>query len=753
MRTWMIAFALIMLSPSMSLAQEKKAVNLFEVADYNGVLDYYTRNYRQGLTGKDIRIMCQSMLRLGLISDAMDLSQRTFLDRKNDPDVILALCEALIYNGDYSTAYYILEEYSELDFDPSALYDLAKRAAVLKEWEDRQSAYDVTKLDGFNTEKNEFSLYISNGKRIFCSSQSKQGAEKEEQFDMSKKEYTALYEADGDVADHIPFNKGKFKGRFNVGPFEYTQDGFYFTYSAELGSGMNQLQIMSTDNEDPDGYNATPITLFDGVYNAAHPTFSPDGNRMIFSSDLPGGKGGMDLYYCIRTAAGWSSPINLGDVVNTAGSEVFPRLQDGQLYFSSNGHPGYGGLDIFVVTDDMHMEDLRNLYKPINTPFDDFGYFRVDEFTGYFSSNRPGGEGGDDIYRYEKIKVVPNPKLISGILEVEGMARKNVKMVLLDSEGQIIEQAFTDKNGVFYFNKDPDGGIFTIRMDSDEEEVKNASLFITDADGRKSNKLVADEYGNFIFELLAVDDYFIDYLKVEDNTLFSFTMNCLVFREEPGDINQQVDVFLVDERGIVKKQEQTDHDGYFSFHNVIPLEQYHFNLPSETPPLKLAILDDQGQIIKILEMDGNERYFYDRPYDQGNFISLYNEDMELMTVNKDEAIQLPDILYDYNKWDLNSLSQKALDKLIGILKNNDNLSIELSSHTDSRGTSRYNEDLSMKRAHEAWAYIVSHGIDPKRIDAVGKGEDAPLNSCMDGVNYSEDEYAINRRTEFKIQDH
>jgi outer membrane protein OmpA-like peptidoglycan-associated protein len=744
---------LIMLAvnPHVLSAQEKKAVSLFEEADYNGVIDFYTRNYRQGLTGPDIRMLCQSMLRVGLVQDALELSQRSFLDRKNDPDVILAVCEALIYAGEYNTAYYLLEEYSDLKFDPEALYDVARRAAILKDWEQRQSDYDVTKLDGFNTEKNEFSLCIAEGKRIFCSSQMKDGPAKEEHFDKSHKDYTSIFEAEGDMTDHIPFNNGKFKGRFNVGPFEYTKDGFYFTYSAELGPGLSQLQIMKTDSKDPDAYKAEPVKLFAGNYNAAHPTFSPDGNRMIFSSDIPGGFGDMDLYYCIRLKDGWSSPINLGEAVNTKGNEVFPRLLDGQLYFSSNGHPGYGGLDIYVVTDDMHHEDLRNLYKPINTPFDDFGYFRVDEFSGYFSSNRPGGKGGDDIYRYEKIKVTPDPRMISGILEVKGIAQKNVKMVLLDAQGQIIEQAFTDQNGVFYFNRNPDGGIYQIRMDAEDEEVKNANLFLTDDQGRKSKKLVADEHGNFVFELLAVDDYFIEYLKVEDNTLFSFTLRAMVFRHEPGDMEQSIDVFLVTERGIVQKQEETDNRGYFSLKNVVPQERYFFNVEKDEGPMKIAILDNQNQIINILEMDANSRYFYDRPYEEGNFISLFNEDNELITVDKDAAIQLPDINYGYNKWELNELSREALEKLIGLLKNNEKLTIELSSHTDSRGPARYNEDLSKKRAHEAWAYIVSHGIDPRRIDAIGKGEDAPLNSCLDGVNCSEDEYSVNRRTEFKIQ--
>ncbi|MDA0714689.1 MAG: OmpA family protein [Bacteroidetes bacterium] len=732
-------------------AQEKKALALFEAEEYHEVLDFYTRNYREGLSSKDVRLMCESMLKVGLFQDALDLAQRTFLDKREDPDIILALCQALIYNGEFNTAYYMLEEYSDLDFDPDALYDIGRRAAILKDWEGRQASYDVTKLDGFNTELNEFSLYVIEGRRIFCSSQQKEGSTKEE-YDRSKKEYTSLFEAAGDQMDHQPFNNGKFKGRFNVGPFEYTTDGFYFTFSAELSPGMNQLQIRKTDKDDPDAYNAEHVVFFKGDYNAAHPTFSPDGQRIIFSSDLPGGYGGMDLYYCVRTNMGWSAPINLGDVVNTAGNEVFPRLIDGQLYFSSNGHPGYGGLDIYVVTDDMHHEDIRNLYRPINTPFDDFGYFKLDESSGYFSSNRPGGEGGDDIYRYERIKVIPDPKLISGILEIEGIPQQKVKMVLLNKEGQIIEQAFTDLNGVFYFNRDPDGGNYQIRMDKlEEEEVQNANLFLTDSNGRKSKKLVADENGNFNFELLAVDDYFIDYLKVEDNTLFSFTMKAIVFREEPGDMKEGVDVFMLTDKGIISKQERTNDEGYFSFHNVIPQETYHFNVADEDKPLKMAILDEQGAIVKILEKDETGRFFYERPYEEGNFISLYNEDMELITIEKDAAIQLPDIFYDYNSWELNDQSKQALNKLVEILKNNQELEIELSSHTDSRGIARYNTDLSNKRAKAALTYIVGNGVDPKRIVAVGRGEESLLNYCKDGVSCSEDEHALNRRTEFKIR--
>jgi outer membrane protein OmpA-like peptidoglycan-associated protein len=741
-------FLLLIIGTSL-LAQEKKAVELFEEGRYHSVLDYYTRNYKKGLAPPDLRIFSSSMLHLGLTSDAIDIMQRAYLDHPNDPDIILALTECLIYNQDYASAYYLLEEFDDMEFNREELYALAKQAAILKQWESRESKYDVMPLDGFNTKKNEFALYLKGDKRIFCSSQQKDEILHEE-YDKGKKEYTALYEAEGDTTEHKPFSNGRFKGKFNIGPFAYAKDKFYFTYSAEIRPGQNQLQILYCDADNPSLEKSIQVDMGIGDYSMAHPTFSEDGNRMIFSSDVPGGEGGMDLYYSVRTNEGWSSPISLGEVVNTPGNEVFPRLVNGQIYFSSNGHPGYGGLDIFVVSDDMFREDLRNLYAPINSPYDDFGYLRTGESSGYFSSNRAGGKGGDDIYRYDKIKVQPDMRLISGIVEVKGIPQKNVKMLLTDMKGNILEQAYTDINGVFYFNRDPEGGTYNIKMEAEPETVQATDLYLTDQKGRKGNKLKADANGNFTFELLALDDYYLDYIQVQDNTLFAFTLKGQLYKNSPGDLQSNFEIALLDERGIVKKEIESTAHGFFQFNQVVPEERYWFHVKSEEKDLKMAIIDKNDQIIEILEQDENGRFFYDRPFNEGEFISLYNEDMELVTIEKDEAINLPDILYDLNSWELKESSKAELNRLVGILKNNADLKIELSSHTDSRGGARYNEELSSKRAREAWSYIVSHGIDPSRIVAVGKGESSPVNSCKDGVQCRELEHALNRRTEFRI---
>jgi outer membrane protein OmpA-like peptidoglycan-associated protein len=746
-RAWSLLF---MLCAAWGLqAQDKKAKSLYEEGRYSAVLDQYTKNYRDGLESADVRLMSSSMLKLGLVEDAMAMTQQAYMTHPGDAEIGLALAEVLIYDQQYQAAAIILQDFDEdVDVDPKALMDINQRALILAEWESRQKDYEVFSLEGFNTEQNEFSLLIRDERYIFCSSQQKED-EETQKFDKNKKYYSALFEASSDIAEHLPFAEGKFQGRFNIGPFDIIGDDLYFTYSAEDGPGMNLLQILKTSASNPQVWTAEEVIPADGEFNVAHPTISHGGQRIVFASDMPGGEGGMDLWEIIMTPKGWSEPVNLGDVVNTKKNEVFPRIIDGQLYFSSNGHPGYGDLDIFVVTDDMHREDLRNLYAPINSPYDDFGYLRTGESEGYFTSDRPGGEGGDDIYKYQKRKVVADKKFITGILEIETIPQKNVKVVLVDEDGNVVEQAFTDANGVFRFNRDPNGGTYNIRLAEEATAEKQPELFLTDAQGQKSKKLVADAFGNFTFELLALDDYFIEMMEVKDNSLFAFTLRGMVFYDEPGDVMTSIEVAMLDEKGIVQREALSTDDGIFQMQEVVPLDEYFFYAESYGQPVRLAILDDNDMIISILSPDEDGRFRYERPYEEGQFITLYNDD-ELMMIDKDAKIELSDILYGLDSWTLNSSAKGELDKLIDLLKQNEGLKIELSSHTDSRGDARYNEDLSQKRAREAWSYIVGHGVDPDRIEAKGKGEEQPVNSCLDGVSCTEEEHALNRRTEFRI---
>ncbi|MEI7846205.1 MAG: OmpA family protein, partial [Chloroflexota bacterium] len=152
-----------------------------------------------------------------------------------------------------------------------------------------------------------------------------------------------------------------------------------------------------------------PFFLNNDQYSVGHPALSPDGATLYFVSDMPGGYGETDIYVCQRTGDTWSPAVNLGATVNTPGKEMFPFIAaNGDLYFSSDGLPGFGGLDLFVTRKGEKGWGVpRNLGQPINSSFDDFSIAISSAENGLFSSNRPGGKGSDDIYGFYKI--VPEP--------------------------------------------------------------------------------------------------------------------------------------------------------------------------------------------------------------------------------------------------------------------------------------------------------------------------------------------------------
>ncbi|MGV3503381.1 MAG: OmpA family protein [Adhaeribacter sp.] len=181
--------------------------------------------------------------------------------------------------------------------------------------------------------------------------------------------------------------------------------------SWEAGTGpaqnlVNRLAIYSAEKRNGKWINIRPFAYNKvASYSVGHPALSPDGKYLYFVSDMPGGKGQTDIYYCERRTGGsWSRPVNAGPVINTSGRESFPVVgADGTLYFSSDGHPGMGGLDLFSAKGNKaDWQQVVNLKPPFNSPKDDFGlWWESDGRSGYLSSNRDGADGTDDIYAFQ----------------------------------------------------------------------------------------------------------------------------------------------------------------------------------------------------------------------------------------------------------------------------------------------------------------------------------------------------------------
>ncbi|MCD6355530.1 MAG: PD40 domain-containing protein [Prolixibacteraceae bacterium] len=222
------------------------------------------------------------------------------------------------------------------------------------------------------------------------------------------------------------------------------------------------LKIFSAKIEKGKKLRYKPFFLNSNQYSVAHPTLSADNSKIVFSSDMPGGFGGSDLYQCTWEDGKWSDPVNLGDSINTTGDEVFPYLaNDSVLFFSSNGHLGFGGLDIYKT--DLMIDGWsgpENLKKPLNSSYDDFGIILKENMKeGLFSSNRPGGKGSDDIYAFRNMesdksleaKELARKLMVHGFVKDMGTMKplEKATVFILNSSNDEVLILKTDENGYY----------------------------------------------------------------------------------------------------------------------------------------------------------------------------------------------------------------------------------------------------------------------------------------------------------------
>lgn len=349
----------------------------------------------------------------------------------------------------------------------------------------------------------------------------------------------------------------------------------------------------------------------DKDYSFAHPAINVAGDSLVFSSDMPGGFGGNDLYLSTRSRKDgmWSVPKNLGAQINTPGNEMFPTFLPGGFWsFASDGHGGVGGLDIYY-TRLRGSATVTSIGEGINTGFDDFELIVTPGLEwGYFVSNRPG-KGEDDIY---KVHISP------------GYLYLQVKVIDKESGELIPNAALAEMESGKEQNVEGNGGLFEMKLKPNEVRQFHA---------------VATGY---MWE----------------------------------DVDYQAKII----------------PGQFTYALVIPLEKL---------------------ILK-------------------------------------KTFVLENLYFDLDKYNIRPDAQLVLERLIKIMNDNPDIRIELGSHTDCRASAGYNQRLSQRRSASVVQYLVNHGINKDRLVAKGYGETQLVNRCADGVPCREEEHQANRRTEFKV---
>ena len=542
---------------------------------------------------------------------------------------------------------------------------LSIHSQEINDWSDYVEVYNQK---GINSDGTEFGTTYWNDKVVFVKSRPRQKI-----LDKKTKEtYFDLYLSDinkiSSLVNSQPISP-IINSEYHEGPSTFSQDGskIFFTrvdYSKGQFKMTNdkevQLKIFESQFENGTWGEPQRASFNAEQIASAHPTLSADGSYLIFASDRPEGYGKMDLYITYKNNNQWSTPINLGPEINTSENDWFPFIsKSGFLFYATDGKGDSNGMDIYITSNQSKqwIEPTRLPY-PINTRHDDFALITGEKATsGYFSSNRPSGQGKDDIFGYNSLVslyVLSNQTYNDVVLHIKDA-----------SNGQSLSDVQVNFSPI------------------SEDQITKFDRAIFDAQNNEQVRhITSNEIGNA--------------------TLTLFEGYTLVDIKYPGKEPWQI---ILSNHGHEKNI------------NVYLKEEIQNEVETQIVYVEKEI---PAPVIKNVKVDVGAVIVFDNIY------------------------------YDYNSDVLTTGAKRELDLLLDVMKNNSNIKIQLSAHTDSRGKAEYNMNLSERRAMSAKSYLVSKGVPSNQMIAVGFGENQLRNHCADDVSCSEAEHIYNRRTEVKI---
>ena len=595
----LLVLSLLLLAGCGAEKNMKKAEKFMAIGEYYDAASQYKQAYsktppkerdRRGLIAGKMAVCYR---KINSTPKAVAAYRNMVRYNKATVDDRLELGRQLLKNGDYKQA---AEQFGVvLDSMPDNV--LARNGLLSAQqapaWKKQGSRYTVKRMDVFNSRRAEYSPMLSGDQfdqLYFTSTRN----------DATGDELSGITGTkNGDIFVSQKDDKGKWSkpevvsGGLNTEADEGAsclspdQREMYLTQCVTDPSYPRYAQIVKSNRSDAAWGKASSVELTKDTLSCfAHPAVSPDGQWLYFVSDMPGGKGGLDIWRVRITSAGYGGVENLGEPINTPGNEMFPTFRpNGDLYFSSDGHPGMGGLDIFIAhPGKAGRYVLEHPGYPLNSQGDDFGMtFEGVKNRGFFSSNRNDGRGWDHIYSFV------NPEIV-----------QSVKGWVYEQEGY---------------------------------ELPAAQVYMIGSDGTNL-KLGVKSDGSFEKELTPGVEY----------------------------------MFLATCKGFLNHKEEL---------KVVPMNDSHeyvlqFPLASITAP-----------------------------------------------------VLIDNIFYDFNKATLRPESQTALDELVKLLNENPNVTIELSSHCDYKGSSAYNKLLAQRRAESVVNYLVDKGIARDRLSPVGYGKEKP----------------------------
>lgn len=883
-----LSLVLILVSISVALsAQYKKGLKLYNAGDYYKAIPKLAHAVSSDAANKaDATIKLADCYRILKDYRNAEIFYKQAVQAGNVPsEVHYNYGSVLKNNNHYSEALDQFMIYLKQSPNDAKVKNAVKSCKEIKAWQSLPKEYDALNLSEINTVKSEFCPVVYDGKLVFISEQSPDIVNYE-QYDFNGQPYLNVFftELKNEVpsVDKHSFSK-KVNSGYHDGPvcFNKEQNLLFMTRVSYVEHKnkdfVNRAKLYVSEKHGKSWGGLKPFPFNSDNYSVAHPSLSEDGNYLFFTSDMPGGFGGMDIWVSKKGKDGWEKPVNLGPDINTTGNEEFPFIRkDGMLFFSSDGLPGFGGYDIFSCKEIAGKWILnRNEGLGINSFADDFGVYFIDERHGYLSSNRDGSVGSDDIYKFtfsaklisldgtvlrsqdifdplKNVKVfleddagnhitdsrtndagyfrfdnlspdkrymvkidetdpafngqkhyyyadahnrvmrvtvvnekgekhvfrnlpvdpnslpeltIPDDIALGGNLlygENPSNPIANKQITLKDDKGNVIESVTTNAFGSFVFTKLPPDENYILELSElDGSLPPDMKIILTNKSGKQIKVVRADSKGGFKFSLLSSDKTAIEELKVSDADLL-MDLTGKLLGQDKGTLGG-AKIYLMDEKGVAIDTVVTDASGRFEFRKLQAGKNYMVNIDESDARIngmdKLFIADLKGKIVRELVRNKFKGFSFNLlESEKSNLKQIYVDDpwLEVLEMkdkkSKEQITIVENVYYALNAYKFDDAGQRVMDKVVQIMKANGTLNIEISSHTDSRADDKHNLALSQKRAKFAVDYIISKGIDKKRLNALGYGESKLINKCGNNVTCTEEEHAQNRRTEFKVVD-
>lgn len=438
---------------------------------YVDAIDNYLKVATKGYQNeKMFQQLADSYYFKGESQEALKWYEQLFSHYPNqEPEYFYRYAQTLKSNGDYTKADQVLDQFNQKTATDKRGILFKENRNYLDEIKANSGRFDVVDA-GVNSGLSDYGSSFLENKLVFASARDTGGVSKNV-FKWTNKSFTNLYaaeiKADGEIGKPERFNRA-INSKFNESSAVFTQDGktMYFTRNNFLdgkrGRDANQNTLLklykATLDQEGDWSNVAELPFCSNEYSVAHPALSMDDKTLYFASDMPGTLGQSDLFRVKINADGsFGDPENLGLEINTEGKETFPFIsQDNELFFASDGRPGLGGLDVFMakIDADQSFYGVQNVGAPINSKQDDFGFLiNSKNRNGFFSSNREGGMGYDDIYRFVETQKLNCEQVLSGYVtdKESDEVIPDAKISLYDVNFKLLQVIQSDGQGRYSF--------------------------------------------------------------------------------------------------------------------------------------------------------------------------------------------------------------------------------------------------------------------------------------------------------------